>query len=202
LKKLTGLLVFVLALAGAIALTKYYASRQSPAVPERPAPPPDAPPNVPPPPPPFDSSEQQGGPGAPSPNAAVSFEVRNAILNFETGKSHLTLQLTRDPARPEPEKIWVWAYFFTNDAGGERRYCSGEPIEVRRPFATGARETINVTADAGACPRPVAPTTNYYARVNVSAESAFAARLSERRISYDISSATPVVVQGARPGRR
>jgi hypothetical protein len=183
LKKLTGLLVFVLALAGAIALTRYYSARQSPPpaapAPELPAPPPVAP-------------DVPGGPAAT--NAPVTFKVSNAVLDFETGKSYLTLELEPDPARPAPEKLWVWAYFFTDETGGERRYCSGEPVEVRRPFTDGGRETVNVTAFVPACPRPRTPASTYYARVNVSIESSFAARLSERQIGYDITTAVAVVM--------
>jgi hypothetical protein len=179
LKKLTGLLIFVLALVGAIALTRYYSSRQAqspvPTAPERPVPP--------------SAPDVISGPAT-------------TILDFETGKSHLTLELERDPARPAPEKLWVWAYFFASDRSGERSYCSGEPVEVRSPFTTGGRETINVTASIPACPQPRTPSSTYYARVNISTESSFAARLSERQISYDISAATPVVAQGARPARR
>jgi hypothetical protein len=196
LKKLTGLLVFVLALAGAIALTRYYSAR-------RPVPPAPAPaPALPAPPVPPDVPGSPGGPGAPSPNAAVSFKVRNAVLDFDTGKSHLTLDLEHDPARPAPEKLWVWAFFFSPDSGGGYAVCESGPVEVSQPFANGGRVTTATTAPAEGCARPGTPTTNYYVRVNVSAESAFAARLSERRISYDINSAAPVVVQGARNGRR
>jgi hypothetical protein len=190
LKKLTGLLIFVLALVGAIALTRYYSSRQAqspvPTAPERPVPP--------------SAPDVISGPA--TTNQPVTFKIVNAILDFETGKSHLTLELERDPARPAPEKLWVWAYFFASDRSGERSYCSGEPVEVRSPFTTGGRETINVTASIPACPQPRTPSSTYYARVNISTESSFAARLSERQISYDISAATPVVAQGARPARR
>jgi hypothetical protein len=88
--------------------------------------------------------------------------------------------------------VWVWAYFFSADAPG--RYCTGEPVEVRRPFAAAARAEVRVELPVADCAAPRTPSSTYYARVNVSSESAFAARLSEQRISYDITQATPVVV--------
>jgi hypothetical protein len=91
--------------------------------------------------------------------------------------------------------VWVWAYFFSPDAPG--RYCAGEPVEVRQPFASGAaRAEVKVEPPVRGCPAPRGPSSTYYARVNVSTESAFAARLTEQRISYDISQASPVVLEG------
>ena len=98
-------------------------------------------------------------------------------------------------SRPAPERVWVWAYFFTPDAPG--RYCAGDPVEVRQPFAAAGHASVNVEAPLADCPAPRAPSSTYYARVNVSAESAFSARLTEQRISYDISQASPAVVEGA-----
>jgi len=177
MKKLAGLLAFAVALAGAILLTKYYSTR--------PAPPPSAP--------------SPATTNAPTPDAAhnapVTFKTQLVTLDFAAKKAHVTLNLERDPARPAPEKVWVWAYFFTPDA--PNRYCAGDPVEVSRPFAAAGRASINVEAPLADCPAPRSPSSTYYARVNVSTESAFAARLPEPRISYDISQASPAVVEGA-----
>jgi hypothetical protein len=128
-------------------------------------------------------------------NAPVSFKVRLASLDPAAGKGRVTLALERDPARPAPASVWVWAYFFSPDAPG--RYCAGEPVEVRQPFASGAaRAEARVELSARDCPAPRSPSSTYYMRVNLSAESAFAARLTEQRISYDVSQASPVVVEG------
>jgi hypothetical protein len=181
MKKLAGLLAFAVALALAILLTRYYSSR--------PAPPQPAPAPV----PPAPASDA-------SAPAAVTFKTQLVTLDFAARKAHVTLNLERDPSRPAPEKVWVWAYFFTPDAPG--RYCAGDPVEVPRPFASGSRATINVEAPLADCPAPRSPSSTYYARVNVSAESAFAARLNEQRISYDASQASPVVVEGAQPKHR
>ena len=70
------------------------------------------------------------------------------------------------------------------------------------PSAPTGRATVNVEAPLNGCPAPRAPSSTYYARVNVSAESAFAARLGEQRISYDVSRASPAVVEGAQPKHR
>jgi hypothetical protein len=128
-------------------------------------------------------------------NAPVSFKVQLATLDPAAGKGRLTVVLERDPARPAPAGVWVWAYFFSPDAPG--RYCAGEPVEVRQPFASGlGRAEVKVELPVRDCPAPRSPSSTYYTRVNASAESAFAARLSEQRISYDVSQASPVVVEG------
>jgi hypothetical protein len=177
LKKLAGILVFVAALAGAVVLTKYYGRPEPAPVSEAPPPAPTAPP---------------AGTDAPAP---VVFKPQLITLDFASKKSHTTVVLERDPSRPAPQKVWVWTYFFTA-AGGERKYCAGEPVEVRWPSAESVRERVTVEAPATACAEPRDASATFYARVNVSAESAFAARLSEAKISYDLTSATPVVVQG------
>ena len=183
LKKLTGIIVFVAVLAGAVALTKYY-GRPEPAEVRTETPP--APP-----------------PAPDAPAAPVVFKPQLITLDFASRKSQTTVVLERDPARPAPRKVWVWTYFFTE---GERKYCAGEPVEVRWPSPESKRDTVMVEASASSCAEPRDASTTFYARVNVSTESAFAARLSESKISYDLTSATPVVVQGvgrkARTGAR
>jgi hypothetical protein len=184
MKKLAGLLAFAVALALAILLTKYYSSRPAP-TPPTPAP---------------AVSSQPTTPADAAGNAPVTFKTQLVTLDFAAKKAHVTLNLERDPARPAPEKVWVWAYFFTPDAPG--RYCAGDPVEVRQPFAAAGRAGVNVESPLGDCPAPRAPTSTYYARVNVSSESAFAARLGEQRISYDTTQAAPAVVEGAQAKHR
>lgn len=188
MKKLAGLLVFAVALAGAIFITRYYSSR-------KPAPPPHPPvapvviaPNTP------DAAPAAGA------NVPVTFKTQLATLDFASRKAHIALNLERDPARAAPEKVWVWAYFFTPESGG--RYCAGEPVEVSRPFAVGNHAPVNVEIKVADCPAPRTPSSTYYARVNVSSESAFAARLGEQRISYDITQASPVTIEGAQTKKR
>lgn len=200
MRKLTALLVFIVVLAGAIALTRYYTAHEAPAPPERPEPRPAAPDT----PPPSDPPAAPGVPPAPGAalNAPITFTPKLITLDFETGKGHTTVELQRDPARPIPASVWVWTYFFAADAEGPRRYCAGQPVEVRRPFAAGSRTTVEVVAPATGCAPPRTQSLTYYAGVSVSAESASAARLAEQQISYDPSRATPVVTQGARPRGR
>lgn len=182
MKKLAGLLAFAVALVGAIMLTNYYSR---PSAPPPPQPPPPALPGMPPAPPPAPAEGPKG-------NAAVTFKPRLVTLDPAGGKGSVTLVLERDAARPAPASVWVWAYFFSSDAPG--RYCAGEPVEVSRPFADGGRAEVTVEMNATGCPAPRGPSSTYYARVNVSTESAFAARLAESRISYDITQASPVVL--------
>jgi hypothetical protein len=191
MKKIAALLAFAVALVGAILLTQYYTRRYSP--PPPPPPPPAAPAQPPvtgagvttaPPP---GSYQEKGA------NVPVTFKPQLVTLDLAGRKGHVALQLERDPARPAPATVWVWAYFFSPDAPG--RYCAGEPVEVRQPFSSGSsRADVKVEIPIANCPAPRTPSSTYYARINVSAESAFAARLSEQRISYDITQAAPVVV--------
>jgi len=187
MKKLAGLLAFAVALAGAILLTQYYATRN-----QTPTPQPVAPVqgNAPKP-----ATDAPAGTGVP-----VTFKTQLVTLDFAARKAHVTLNLERDPARPAPERVWVWAYFFTPE--GERRYCAGEPAEVRQPFAVANRAAVSVDIKVEDCAAPRTPSSTYYARVNVSTESAFAAKLTEQRISYDITQASPVTVEGTQQKKR
>ena len=180
MKKLAGLLAFAVALAGAILLTQYYSRPPAPP-PPRPAAPGSGVTTTPP-----AAYRDAGG------NVPVTFKPRLVTLDLAGRKGHVSLVLEHDPSRPAPATVWVWAYFFSADATG--RYCAGEPVEVRQPFAAGPRAEVTVELPVADCPAPRSPSSTYYARVNVSAESAFAARLAEQRISYDIEQATPVVV--------
>jgi hypothetical protein len=194
MKKIVGLLAFAAALVGAIFLTQYYTRRYAP------PPPPPAPAAAPAPPAATGVSVTTLPPSSGTytdarGNAPVTFKVQLASLDLAAAKGRLTLALERDPARPAPAGVWVWAYFFSPDAPG--RYCAGEPVEVRQPFASSAgRAEVKVELGVRDCPAPRTPSSTYYARVNVSTESAFAARLTEQRISYDVSQAAPVVVEG------
>jgi hypothetical protein len=199
MKKLAGLLAFAVALAGAIMLTQYYTRRYAP--PPPPPPPVAAAPAAPAPPVTGAGMAKLPPPAAsytdPGKYIPVSFKVQLATLDLAAGKGRLTLALERDnPKEPlAPGRVWVWAYFFSPDAPG--RYCAGDPVELRNPFGkadTGA--VVKVELPVQGCPAPRSPSSTYYTRVNVSAESAFAARLPEQRISYDITRASGVVVEG------
>jgi hypothetical protein len=181
MKKLAGLLAFAVALACAILITQYYTKKPAPPA----QPPPDMPPvsavPAPPAPPPADMK------------AVIFFEPKLFTLDLASKKASVTLSLGHAPSAT-PERVWVWAYFFTQETAG--KYCEGGPVEVKKPFDTaGARVTVEFPV--ANCPVPRTPSTTFYARVNVSAESAFAARLTEQRISYDISQASPVTLKGA-----
>ena len=184
MRKLTGLLAFAVALAIAVAVTKYYSTPTQPKESQQPVPA-------------ATTATPAATGGDAGVNVPVSFKTQLVTLDLANKKAHVTLALERDPSRPAPERVWVWAYFFTPDAPG--RYCAGDPVEVRRPFASGNRASVVVDSSVADCPAPRAPSSTFYARINVSAESAFAARLVEQRISYDITQASPVTVEGAQP---
>ena len=179
MRKLAGLLTFVVAVAVAVTVTRYYST---PTQPREPQPVPAVTQATP---------ETNAGLNVP----AVTFKTQLVTLDLAGKKSHVTLTIERGPNGAMPQSVWVWAYFFTPDAPG--RYCAGDPVEVRRPFASGSATTVTVDSKITDCPAPRTPSSTYYARVNVSAESAFAARLGEQRISYDIAQASPVTVEGA-----
>jgi hypothetical protein len=182
MKKLAGLLAFAVALACAILITQYYSS-------------PAKKPEAPPPPPAPVALTPPAQPAAPvDMSTVVSFELKLVTLDLAAKKANVTLTLGHAPSAT-PERVWVWAYFFTQESPG--RYCEGGPVEVKRPFDKD-RARVTVELPVSNCPVPRTPSTTFYARVNVSAESAFAARLAEQRISYDTSQASPVVLQGAK----
>jgi hypothetical protein len=180
MKKLAGLLAFAVALACAILITQYYTKKTTPPAP----PPPDMPP----------VSAVPAPPAAPPADmkTVVFFEPKLFTLDLASKKASVTLSLSHDPSAT-PERVWVWAYFFTQETPG--KYCEGGPVEVKKPFDRDMRLTVELPVSG--CPTPRTPSTTFYARVNVSAESAFAARLAEQRISYDISQASPVTLKGA-----
>jgi hypothetical protein len=192
LKKLTGLFVFVLAIAGAVAVSRYFSGPRPAVSVETPPPPPPAPPAAPARPPQFDAAKSP--PPELAPPVPVYFKVRLVTLDFSEKKSHVTLELERHRASPAPERVWAWVSFYAPEDGGR---CAAEPVEVRRPFARGDRATVVVESDASGCARPRAPGATLYARANVSAASAEAARLDASRLFDDLTKATPVVVAGA-----
>ena len=180
MKKLAGLLAFAVALACAILITQYYTAKPKPPAPPTPAPAPPV----------------QPAPPTAAANVAPHFTIQQATLDLSSKKASVALSLERDPASPAPERVWVWAYFFTQESAG--KYCEGSPVEVKKPFDAGStRARVTVELPVANCPAPRTPSTTFYARVNVSSESAFAARLPEQRISYDISQASPVTLKGA-----
>lgn len=184
LKKLTGVLVFAAALAGAFALSRYFSGPRPAKQEEAIAP-------------------QAVSPELPRPAVApapppVLFKPRLVLLDFSNRKSYVTLELELGPADPVPERVWVWADFFSVE-GVLRTRCGGEVVEARQPFLRGRRATVVVEIPAHDCAAPRAPAASFYARVHVSAESSeSAARPPGDLNSFHIKEATPVVVQGAR----
>jgi len=186
-RTLAGIAAFVLTLGVAFAVTRYYATPPAP-------PAPVAAPS----PPPADAPTPAPDAGAPQ---LVTHKARLVTLDFAAAKSHATLALERDPARPAPERVWVRTDLFTKDASEPRgfRACLGRPVEVRQPFATGSRPVVNVSAPVGKCEEPTDAAATFYARVQVFAAPPDPARGSELPDAYDITTGVPVVLQrGAR----
>jgi hypothetical protein len=186
-KTLAGIVAFAIALGAAVLITRHY-----------------APPPAPPPPAPAAAAPAPEAPPPPARGASgISHEAQLITLDFEAKRSHTTLALERDPARPAPERLWVRTYLFTKD-GSAAGYavCGGLPVEVRRPFVEGNRKTLTVTTWAAKCREPSDPAGTYYARVNVSAESPGAAELGALPENYNIATGSPVVLQKGQGGSR
>ena len=188
MKKLAGVAVFVVTLVVALLVTRYYAPRPEP------PPPPVAPIAA-------DPVLFPESPPLPPSRSKVTYKVQLVTLDVAARKSHATLVLERAPDAPAPERLWVWAGFFVpGDARGE--VFAGEPVVVEKPFAGATRATVNVTGACPWCGQGDAPAAGYYARVNVSDESAADAQLEDEEVSRDLSTATQVVVEeGRRRGR-
>ncbi|HEX8177946.1 MAG TPA: hypothetical protein VF525_00240 [Pyrinomonadaceae bacterium] len=116
------------------------------------------------------------------------------VLHRNERRVYMKLTVGRGQvAEAAPERIWVWAYFFSPDAPGQ--VWAGNPVEVRAPFAHANHVLLNLTTDCAACVDDrKAIKYNLYARFNVSTESAAAARLPDSLLNYDLSGAAPVVV--------
>jgi hypothetical protein len=184
-RTLAGIAAFVVTLGVAYFATRYYAAPPAPVAAPAPPPPAAAPPPAP-------------DAGAPE---LITHRARLVTLDFAAAKSHATLALERDPARPAPERVWVRTDLYTKDASAPRgfRACMGRPVEVRQPFSAGSRPVVNVSAPVEKCAEPADPAATFYARVQVFAAPPDPARGSEPPDGYDITTGVPVVLQrGAR----
>ena len=186
LKKLADVGVFSLALISSIAFTRFLMRPHAPAQP---------PPVV------EIVAETPAAPETP-----VSFSVRLVTLDLGRRQSHTTLVLERDPRYPAPESVWVWTHLFTPSSQGgtaDPPFRSfSEPVEIRRPFAAGDRVTLVADSECSRCDGEQARAGGFYAHVNVSTQSSAAAYLSGRQLSYEIETATPVVIEAARKNSR
>jgi hypothetical protein len=132
-----------------------------------------------------------------SDNFAAEFHAHAQLIELDRAGLRARLKLTVAPLvnpNSRPDRLWVWIYFFSPDAPG--LVLASETVEVRAPFAQSPHPTIDLTVpckwcadETGTVPR------NFYARVNVSTESANDAILSKDQMNFDISNATPVVVE-------
>ena len=183
MKKLAGAAVFVVTLGVALLVTNYYDRRPS-------APPPPAPRAAPPP-------AEDAPPPALS-QAEVTHEVRLVTLDMGARKSHTTLTVEHEPGAPAPEKLWVCTGFFVP---GGSVFCDA-PVLVEKPFASGRRATLTVSAECGWCGRRDVPAAGYYADVKVSAVSAADATIEHVNGPRKLVGVTPVVVEEGRRGAR
>jgi hypothetical protein len=144
-------------------------------------------------------------PSPPSPtklvSQPVSYKVQLVSLDFINREIYTTVTLKRERGTPAPEKLWVYTSFFVPEY--PQKSWATAPVEVLEPFAGADEVTLTVTGDCPWCGDSSAPRAGYFARVNVStASSADVVRSAEEQMDADIKTATQVLVQVERKGRR
>ena len=169
-RKIIGVVAFVVALASAIALTRFAVTRvtQHNNV---------APPVT-----------------ATLTSASFAFVVQQSVVDFKQRTTYTTLRLERN--RNSPAQVWVWTHYFSPDKQGVN--WAAPPVAVNAPFADADRRTVTVTGECprAMCDRVPQDKTAYYARVFVTDvppeyfQPAFTMR------DFDITTATPVLLQG------
>lgn len=169
-RKITGVVAFVVALISAVALTRFAVTRLTP-------------------------SEPAAPPVAATTHAApVNFVVQQSIIDFKRRTTYTTLRLERDTNAPA--QVWVWTHYFSPDKSGVSWLAPS--VAVNAPFADANRRTVTVE---GECPRAMCERvpqdkTAYYARVFVTDESPETSQPAFTTRDFDITTATPVLLQG------
>lgn len=184
--KIIGIAAFLVALGAAIMVTKFAQSRFH----ASPSPTPIVPVSVPPP--------------VVNTNASpVHYRVQQSSIDFASNRSYIRLLVERaasEETATQPERLWVWTYYFTPDAPG--RSWSSAPVEIANPLANragGRSATVTVTGECPLCDAAARRTrATYYARTHVTSEPPERARPDEALRSFDINTATQVLVQGRR----
>ncbi|HEX8708444.1 MAG TPA: hypothetical protein VF723_09400 [Pyrinomonadaceae bacterium] len=127
----------------------------------------------------------------------VNYSVDYVSLDFINRKSYTTLTLRREPGQPAPQSVWVRTYFIRPEDGPQSALPSAA-IEIREPFAEANRVTYTLPGDCVRCEEPGAAKSSYYARVAVSTAGPEETGLSGVKLTYDIRTAIPVLVQAPR----
>lgn len=167
-RKIIGVVAFVVALASAIALTRFAVMRVT-----QPVAPPVA---------------------ATFTAAPVNFVVQQSIIDFKQRTTYTTLRLERN--RNSPAKVWVWTHYFSPDKAGVN--WSAAPVAVNAPFAESDRRAVTVTGECprALCDRVPQDKTAYYARVFVTDVPPEYFQPAFSTGDFDITTATPVLLQG------
>lgn len=126
----------------------------------------------------------------------ISHEVKLVSLDFETRKSYTTLTLKRVVESPAPEKLWVRTYFFV--PGEAQPSWSSETFEFDQPFKNDNTVTLTAASSCPWCGQSSAPRDGYYARVCISTQSANDVMRSRQQNADDLKTAIPVLVQSGR----
>lgn len=177
-RRIVGLFVFSLALGAAIVLTKIAATRFRPVPQSQLAP---------------VSSPPARNPGS----LPLSYRVRQSVVDFRTKRSHTTLLIEGNGVNDgrRPARLWVWTYYFTPDQPGKS--WAGEPSEIAYPLLGGSgTQTVTVTGACPVCDAKLGAKTTFYVRVHISAEPPERANLQDSLKSFDITTATPVLIEG------
>ena len=178
-----GLAGCAVAVALGVGLTRYF----RPTPPAPPKPPAVVEPTPPPAPPP---------PAPPAGAEKLVATPESVVLEGSTGQVSARMKLVWNGSGTPPAKVWVSGYFFQPGSS----VSTEATVEVDRPFPSGSPGRTEVrfplAAYAGQTP------STLFCVITASSQSADAARVPESRRSYDVKSATPVLVQAAaRTGR-
>lgn len=124
----------------------------------------------------------------------LSFTAERVELDHRSGEMLVSGVLIRSPKTPKPERVWLWPYF-TNPAFDPAGSWSDQPMAVDSPFATSDTARVQVRGPFHWHNLSGLPRDGFYARVNLSTDSA-AARLPTAERTYSTDGALPVQVRG------
>lgn len=129
----------------------------------------------------------------------VNYKVPLVSLDFINRKIYTTLTVKRERGTALPNKIWVFTSLFVPERPSAS--WSSLPVEVSNPFANGDELSLTLSGTCKWC-NTEDQRNGYYANIGVSTVSADDAIQRAARMSKDIKTAIPVLVQVEQNSRR